>query len=149
MPSDCACKGQRCHPYAWNHQGRGEYHDHAPHIQNFTHFVLQLNSLCLRTGTETILFTTHGSTDLPLNGIVFTTEGVGEFMSSVMGIDHQDLVNKMEGFAIQGIKGIFLSLKCFSDDAFIFRKLRCSCKSPATAHTDLRGNLKPHQHKVM
>jgi hypothetical protein len=65
-----------------------------------------------RTGVETILYTTRGSTDLPLRGIAFATEGVEEFMSSVMNIDNQDLVSKMEGFAIQGMKGMLLSCKC-------------------------------------
>jgi hypothetical protein len=65
----------------------------------------QLNSLKCRTGAETILYTTRGSTDLPLRGVSITTEGVQTFMASVMGIDNQDLVMKMEGFAIQGIKG--------------------------------------------
>ncbi|KAG1758475.1 hypothetical protein EDD22DRAFT_783882, partial [Suillus occidentalis] len=65
----------------------------------------ELNNLRCRTGTETILYATCGSTDLPLHGVTFTTEGVDEFMSSVMNIDNQDLISKMEGFAIQGMKG--------------------------------------------
>ncbi|KAG1899812.1 uncharacterized protein F5891DRAFT_953166 [Suillus fuscotomentosus] len=65
----------------------------------------ELNSLKCRTGAETILYTTRGSTDLPLRGVSFATEGVQTFMGSVMGIDGQDLVSKMEGFAVQGIKG--------------------------------------------
>jgi hypothetical protein len=52
-----------------------------------------------------MLYATRGSTDLPLRGIVFTTEGVEEFMPSVMNIDNQDLISKMEGFAVQGMKG--------------------------------------------
>jgi hypothetical protein len=66
----------------------------------------QLNSLKCHTGAETILYTTRGSTDLPLRGISIATEGIQTFMASVMGIDNQDLVIKMEGFAIQGIKGL-------------------------------------------
>ncbi|KAG1770558.1 hypothetical protein EV702DRAFT_977990, partial [Suillus placidus] len=65
----------------------------------------ELNSLNCRTGTETILYTTRGSTDLPLRGVAFATEGVQHFMGSVMGVDNQDLVSKMEGFAVQGMKG--------------------------------------------
>ncbi|KIK35796.1 hypothetical protein CY34DRAFT_26524 [Suillus luteus UH-Slu-Lm8-n1] len=63
----------------------------------------ELNSLKCRTGAETILYTVAGSTDMPLCGIIFATEGVNDFMTSVMNIDDQDLVSKMEGFAIQGI----------------------------------------------
>jgi hypothetical protein len=69
---------------------------------------MQLNSLRCRTGVETVLYTTRGSTDLPLRGITFATEGVEEFMASVMNIDNQDFVGKMEGFAIRGIRGRFL-----------------------------------------
>lgn len=73
---------------------------------------MQLNSLRSRTGVETILYTTRGSTDLPLRGITFATEGVGEFMTSVMNIDNQDFVGKMEGFAIRGIRGGFYFWHC-------------------------------------
>ncbi|KAG1782890.1 hypothetical protein EV702DRAFT_932728, partial [Suillus placidus] len=57
------------------------------------------------TGTETILYTMRGSMDLPLRGVAFATEGVQHFMGSVMGVDNQNLVSKMEGFAVQGMKG--------------------------------------------
>jgi hypothetical protein len=58
-----------------------------------------------RTGAEAILYTVHGSTDLPLRGVMFATEGVDEFMASVMNVDNQDLISKIKGFAVQGIKG--------------------------------------------
>ncbi|KAH7918192.1 hypothetical protein BV22DRAFT_1024987 [Leucogyrophana mollusca] len=67
--------------------------------------ILQLNSLNSHTGVESILFITHGSTDLPLRPIGFATHGVKEFMPTVMGMDTQDSITKMEGFAVQGIKG--------------------------------------------
>ncbi|KAG1802711.1 uncharacterized protein HD556DRAFT_1429513 [Suillus plorans] len=65
----------------------------------------ELNSLRCRTGAETILYTTRGSTDLPLRGIAFATEGVDDFMESVMNIDNQEFVTKMEGFALRGLCG--------------------------------------------
>ncbi|KAH7904868.1 hypothetical protein BJ138DRAFT_1018526, partial [Hygrophoropsis aurantiaca] len=65
----------------------------------------ELANLRSRTGAESILYTTRGSTDLPINGIAFATPGVGDFIPTAMGIDHQDLISKMEGFAVQGIKG--------------------------------------------
>ncbi|KAG2116143.1 hypothetical protein DEU56DRAFT_761603 [Suillus clintonianus] len=40
---------------------------------------------------ETIFYATCGSTDLPLHGVAFATEGVDEFMGSMMNIDNQDL----------------------------------------------------------
>jgi hypothetical protein len=43
--------------------------------------------------------------NLSLCGVAFATNGVDNFMSSVMGIDKHDLVSKMEGFAVQGIQG--------------------------------------------
>ncbi|KAF8834718.1 hypothetical protein BDN67DRAFT_872571, partial [Paxillus ammoniavirescens] len=66
----------------------------------------ELNNLKSHTGVETILYTTRGMTDLPLWGIPFATEGVEDFMGMVMGVDTQDLVSKMEGFAVQGIRGV-------------------------------------------
>ncbi|KAG1862693.1 hypothetical protein F4604DRAFT_1683833 [Suillus subluteus] len=50
----------------------------------------ELNSLRCHTGAETILYTTHGSTNLPLTTVIFSTEGVQNFMHSVMNIDNQD-----------------------------------------------------------
>jgi len=58
----------------------------------------------------------RGSTDLPLRGIALATEGVQHFMGSVMGIDNQDLVSKMEGFAVQGMKGSNFHYFCCPSD---------------------------------
>ncbi|KAG1816410.1 uncharacterized protein BJ212DRAFT_1480862 [Suillus subaureus] len=63
----------------------------------------ELNSLRCWTGAETILYMTCGSTDLPLCGIAFATEGVQDFMESIMNLDNQDLISKMEGFAMSGM----------------------------------------------
>ncbi|KAG0706449.1 hypothetical protein DFH29DRAFT_798317 [Suillus ampliporus] len=65
----------------------------------------ELNSSRSQTGAEMILYTTRGSTDLPLHGVAFATQGVENFMESVMNIDNQDLVGKMEGFAMSRICG--------------------------------------------
>ncbi|KAG2122417.1 hypothetical protein BD769DRAFT_1319439, partial [Suillus cothurnatus] len=65
----------------------------------------ELNNLRSRTGTESMFYATRGSTDLPLCGVIFTTDSVEEFMPSMMNIDNQDLISKMEGFAVQGMKG--------------------------------------------
>ncbi|KAG1800238.1 uncharacterized protein HD556DRAFT_1305027 [Suillus plorans] len=46
----------------------------------------------------------RGSTDLPLRGIAFATKGIKNFMGTIMEVDNQDLVSKMEGFAVQGMK---------------------------------------------
>lgn len=42
---------------------------------------------------------------------MFLTEGIQKFMGTVMNIDNQDLVNKMEGFTIQGVKGSLYTLQ--------------------------------------
>ncbi|KAG2738373.1 hypothetical protein P692DRAFT_20851675 [Suillus brevipes Sb2] len=65
----------------------------------------ELNNLRSRTGAETIMYVVRGTTDLPLRGSQFATEGVQSFMESAMGINNQDLVSKLEGFAIQGMTG--------------------------------------------
>ncbi|KAG2365336.1 hypothetical protein BDR07DRAFT_1481456 [Suillus spraguei] len=77
-----------------------EYQEHREtRDKSYWHLNLQM-----RTGAETILYMTCGSTDLPLHGISFATQGFHEFMSSVMNIDNPDLMSKMEGFAVQGMK---------------------------------------------
>ncbi|KAG1871317.1 hypothetical protein DFJ58DRAFT_644462, partial [Suillus subalutaceus] len=62
----------------------------------------ELIKLQCRTGVESIVYSTRGSTDLALRGITFNTEGVDNFMESTMNIDSQDLMSKMEGYAMQG-----------------------------------------------
>ncbi|KAF8123534.1 hypothetical protein EV363DRAFT_1074124, partial [Boletus edulis] len=64
-----------------------------------------LNNLKSRTGVEAILYATRGTTNLPLQGLAFATEGVLDFMGSVMKVDNPDFISKMEGFAVQGVKG--------------------------------------------
>ncbi|KAI6043255.1 hypothetical protein EDC04DRAFT_2600301 [Pisolithus marmoratus] len=52
----------------------------------------ELTSLQYHTGAETMLYMMHGSTDLPLCGVAFATEGIENFMGTVMCINNQDLV---------------------------------------------------------
>ncbi|KAG1832869.1 hypothetical protein DFJ58DRAFT_847952, partial [Suillus subalutaceus] len=58
----------------------------------------------LRTSPPTSSSLKDATTSL-VSCVNFTTEGVDEFMSSTMNIDSQDLISKMEGFAVQGMKG--------------------------------------------
>ena len=53
-----------------------------------------------KSGVQTILYGTHRTTNLPLQGIAFATDNFADFMGSVMGIDLHDLVSKMEGFVV-------------------------------------------------
>ncbi|KAG6377665.1 hypothetical protein JVT61DRAFT_14430 [Boletus reticuloceps] len=66
---------------------------------------IELHNLKLRTGMETVLYSACGTTDVRIRGITFATEGVENFMGTVMGIDDQDLISKMGGFAVQGTRG--------------------------------------------
>jgi hypothetical protein len=52
-----------------------------------------------------MLFTTRGTTDMPMKGVAFATPGVEHFLEGVMKTDTQDFLGKMEGFAVQGIQG--------------------------------------------
>ena len=64
-----------------------------------------------------MLYTTCGSTDLSLHGITFASKGIEKFMGTVMRIDDQDLVSRMEGFAVQGVKGGSLFLFPSTEDS--------------------------------
>jgi hypothetical protein len=44
---------------------------------------------------------------MPLKGVTYATPGVKEFLQSTMKIDTTDFLAKMEGFALQGLKGAF------------------------------------------
>ncbi|KAL4074892.1 hypothetical protein V8B97DRAFT_2022503 [Scleroderma yunnanense] len=75
-------------------------------INDVTHILKaiknELHNLKSCTSIKTIFYATHGTTDLPLQGVAFNTKGIEDFMGTVMGIGTQDLVSKMEGFAVQG-----------------------------------------------
>ncbi|KAG2336019.1 hypothetical protein BDR05DRAFT_953652 [Suillus weaverae] len=79
-----------------------EYKEHQ-YKDQWDSYLHKLNSLKCQTGTETILYTMCSSTELPLGGITFVMEGVDDFMVSVMNIDNQEFVTKMEGFALHGL----------------------------------------------
>ncbi|KAG6372114.1 hypothetical protein JVT61DRAFT_8828 [Boletus reticuloceps] len=78
-------------------------------VNDVTHTIksieLELDNLRCRTGVETILYAARGTTSLPLRGVAFATDGVEDFMPSVMGVDKQEMVSKMEGYAVQGVRG--------------------------------------------
>lgn len=60
-----------------------------------------------------MLFITRGSTDTPLNGTAFTMPGVKDFLPSVLKLDKLEFLARMDGYAIQGLKGmcsVFLPL---------------------------------------
>lgn len=65
----------------------------------------ELNHLKSRTGVETLLFTSRGSTDLTMTGIAFATPGVEKFLQDTLKTDPQEFLQKMEGFAVAGVRG--------------------------------------------
>ncbi|KAL4071584.1 hypothetical protein V8B97DRAFT_2023740 [Scleroderma yunnanense] len=76
------------------------------------------------TGTETMLYMTCGSITLLLHGVAFATEGIKNFMGMVMHIDDHDLVSKMEGFTVQGVKGAAANYQqCISQWAHYFHNI--------------------------
>jgi hypothetical protein len=66
---------------------------------------LQLLNLRSCTAIEVLLFVTHGTTDLGLQGVSFATEGVERFLLDMQKVDPQDFMGHLEGYAIQGLKG--------------------------------------------
>src|SRR6266850_419682 len=71
------------------------------------------NNLKTHAGIETMLLTMRGTTDMPLRAVAFATDGVEHFLKGTMKTDTQDFLGKMEGFAVQGMKGINISSKHF------------------------------------
>ena len=60
-----------------------------------------------------MLFVTCGSMDTPLNGTAFMTPSIEDFLLSVLKLDKLEFLAQMDGYAIQGLKGmcsVFLPL---------------------------------------
>ncbi len=55
---------------------------------------------------ESQVFATRNSVDVPLKSISISTPGVQEFMEKTMHIDQTEYLGKMEGYALQGVKGM-------------------------------------------
>ncbi|KAF8331608.1 hypothetical protein F5887DRAFT_1081199 [Amanita rubescens] len=64
-----------------------------------------LAGLRSRSGMETQVFAACGSVDIPLKSISISTPGVQDFMEKTMHIDQIEYLGKMEGYALQGVKG--------------------------------------------
>jgi len=57
------------------------------------------------------MFLTRGTTDLSLTGIAYCSSGMQNFQSEVYKIDEQDYINRMEGYALLGLKGMPSSVR--------------------------------------
>ncbi|KAG6373648.1 hypothetical protein JVT61DRAFT_6311 [Boletus reticuloceps] len=87
----------------------------------------ELDNLKAQTGVEAILYATRGTTDLPMKGSAYASEGVEDFMGSVMGLDTPEIISKMEGFVVQGVKGeITVTIKGWLD-TIPFANLSTAC----------------------
>lgn len=61
------------------------------------------------SGIEGMFFITHGSTDTPVTSVSFATTGLDNFLKDALKLDDHELLARMEGFAIQGLKGTVLT----------------------------------------
>jgi hypothetical protein len=59
---------------------------------------------------EAQLFATRSSIDVPLKSITYATAGVENFMESTLKLDKMDVLGRMEGYALQGLKGNLISI---------------------------------------
>ncbi|TFK73198.1 hypothetical protein BDN72DRAFT_894047, partial [Pluteus cervinus] len=82
--------------------GRSKANDISSTMHHARDMFLNLKS---RTGVEILVYTVPGTTDLPVKGTAWSTDGVQDFMEGTMKIDEQDLLGKMEGHALHGVKG--------------------------------------------
>ena len=53
-------------------------------------------------------FITRGSTAFSMEPIIFSTDRLNDFIEQVFHIDNQDFVTRVEGFAVQGLKGTLI-----------------------------------------
>jgi hypothetical protein len=78
-----------------------------------------------------MLFTTRGTTDMPLTAVAFATDGVENFLEGALKTDTQDFLGKMEGFAVQGVRGMNFS---FESIVLVVNNVLCRfCKKPSAA----------------
>lgn len=88
-----------------------------------------------------MLFTTRGTTDMPLTAVAFVTDGVENFLEGVIKTDTQDFLGKMEGFAVQGVKGINISSKHFVLLSIISGAARNHQQRVSAIRADIRSEI--------
>lgn len=57
------------------------------------------------TGAQAMLFVTCGTSDFALLPSIFHTGHLEGFLGHVLKVDPQEIVTRMEGFALQGLTG--------------------------------------------
>ena len=87
-----------------------------------------------------MLFTMRGTTDMPLAPVAFTTDGVDNFLEGALRTDTQDFLGKMEGFTIQGVKG--MNVACKFIDIFLLTFFIGSAKNHKQHVSAARANVR-------
>ena len=67
----------------------------------------ELDGLHSRTGMEAQMFAARNSTDMPIKNVAFLTASIDGFMQNMMKLDYMEYLGKLEGYAIQGLKGTY------------------------------------------
>ena len=76
--------------------------------------------------------TTRGNTNFAMEPTIFMTNGLTDFIEQVFQLDNQDFVACMEGFAIQGLKGIVFQSGMSAFVLMPHNMCRCRKKSHKT-----------------
>ncbi|KAI0043337.1 hypothetical protein FA95DRAFT_1609455 [Auriscalpium vulgare] len=80
-----------------------------------TKLIDELHALRARTGLEAMLFLVRGNSTIQFNPIAFATPQLVDFIPQVLAMDPQDLLTRMEGFAVQGLAGSGKAIRSVED----------------------------------
>jgi hypothetical protein len=87
-----------------------------------------------------MLFATRGTTDMSMRAVAFSTEGVKNFLEGAMKADTQHFLSKMEGFVIQGIKGLEINV-CFCFVSLMQQNFEGAAKNHQQRVSTVRGKI--------
>jgi hypothetical protein len=78
---------------------------------------------------------------MPLRAVAFATDGVEHFLEGVIKTDTQDFLGKMEGFAVQGVKGMNISSMNFMLLSIILGAAQNHQQRVSTIRADIRNEI--------
>ena len=78
---------------------------------------------------------------MPLRPVAFATDGVEHFLEGVIKTDTQDFLGKMEGFAVQGVKGINISSMNFMLLSIILGAAQNHQQRVSAIRADIRNEI--------
>jgi len=78
---------------------------------------------------------------MPLRAVAFTTNGVEHFLEGVIKTNTQDFLGKMEGFAVQGMKGINISSADFMLLSIILGAAQNHQQRVSAIRADIRNEI--------